>query len=413
MKIAYFDYWTKGIANFEILDAELRARGHQTLLLHFGSWRGPCAPEEQVRGILCRDITYYKTHFIYEMLRRERPDVVISLNTTYLPDRAMVLACRTLGIKTVFMMHGNRIWDDAESDGQYMNSLEKSLNSKFRKVLKAPKYLYQVIPNYLYSLKRGAGLSWRTLPVIFQYIKNPARASYFPTDAAELFHDKCLVYSNCEAKYYLQIGYPNAKIKVTGSPKHDPLLKRLRDKTFKSSRLPVALREKLERGERYVLILDEALPETLGFAGWTNEYRHDYIQSLSERFLKEKLFVVIKAHPTSNLKVLQQATNENVLLYQTEDLNDLIYFSELCVVHSSTTVANCVLIGKPILQPRWGRSEALPTAYIKLGVSQAWLKLSDPIAFAIDEAKRQAFKLHYITVLEPVAVQNIIHEIET
>ena len=78
MKIIFFDYWTKGVHNFVPIDEELKKRGHETLLLHIGSFRFPHSKEEVIANIQCRDILYYNTIFIYKALSIEKPDVVVS-----------------------------------------------------------------------------------------------------------------------------------------------------------------------------------------------------------------------------------------------------------------------------------------------------------------------------------------------
>ena len=142
MKIAFFDYWTKGIHNFVPLNNRLISRGHETLLFHIGSFNVAHPKEVHVEGILCRDISYYDTKFIYLALKQIHPDIIISLNTTYILDRTMVLACRSLGIKTFFIMHGDR------PIGNEIDVMIKSIPySLMRKLKKAAKYASIIIPN--------------------------------------------------------------------------------------------------------------------------------------------------------------------------------------------------------------------------------------------------------------------------
>ena len=108
MKIAYFDYWTEGIQNFVPFDSMLRKRGHETLLLHIGSFNAVHSKEEVVNGIKCRDISYYNTKMIYKMIEQEKPDIIITLNTTKLLDRVITMSCRKLKIKSIYLMHGMR-----------------------------------------------------------------------------------------------------------------------------------------------------------------------------------------------------------------------------------------------------------------------------------------------------------------
>ena len=71
MKVVYFDYWINGIRNFVPLNKSLVEAGQKTMLFHIGSFRDrKCDEECIVDGILCHDIKYYKTKFIFNALKK-------------------------------------------------------------------------------------------------------------------------------------------------------------------------------------------------------------------------------------------------------------------------------------------------------------------------------------------------------
>ena len=103
--VVYFDYWTRGIRHFSSIDPILKSHGYKTILMHTGSLRGEKVVSDQnISGINCLDLCFFDNNPV-TMLLSLRPRVVLLLNNQT-EDRIIVRACRNLGIKTVFLMHG-------------------------------------------------------------------------------------------------------------------------------------------------------------------------------------------------------------------------------------------------------------------------------------------------------------------
>jgi hypothetical protein len=410
MKIAYFDYWTKGIDNFASFDAELRARGHSTLLLHVGSFNEPTPMAETVAGIACRDISSYGTTLIYKMLEQERPDVLITLNTTKITDRVVTLACRALGIKTIFLMHGIR--DFGASNEALVEMMEKSYNSTVKKLGKAGKYFRIVIPNYAYSLLKYSPsrlVDLRFLRVIYSYYKSPGRSFYFPEFRDELTNDKCLVYSRNDKRYYIDLGYESAQVAVVGNPKYDKLNQTLSNGGFLDQDLPDKVKELRRAGVKYAVYLEEGFPEQDDMAGITREVRNQFIDTCADRLRKEGIRLVVKLHPVTEQASI--SVRDSSVLFERGHLDPLIYFSQFCICSFSTTINNCVLAGKQVLMPQWVGSSGMASFFVDVGVSVPWSKPDDPINMEIHQEARRTYLENYITVTKPEAVQNIVREI--
>ena len=135
MKIVYFDYWTGGIHNFKAIDFELKKLGHNTLLFHIGSFNESVESYEIIENIDCFDISHFKTKLIFNALKEIKPDVVISLNTTYIFDRVLIQSCKVLNIRTIFMMHGIRA--TGKNLDQAIIEMESSYGSIYKKLSKA------------------------------------------------------------------------------------------------------------------------------------------------------------------------------------------------------------------------------------------------------------------------------------
>ena len=411
MKVAYFDYWTKGYINFKTFDEALKAQGAETVLLHIGSFRYEHPKEEVIDGITCRDISYYNTKYVYEMLKQEKPDLVVSLNTTYLFDRALVLACRKLGIESVFMMHGIRSFGK-EGTAAYLNEVKKAYNPLLRKLAKGKKYIGTVIPNYIYSLRKYDSAKYWNLhfaKVIYSYFKDPGKAFRFPAYADEVLHDRCLIYCKNEIEYYTTLGYQKEQIEIVGSPKFDSLLQELKDGSFGKENLPEEVKPFVEGDKPYALILDDPYPEQNQYGGVTNEDRIEYYHKMIDKFKAMGYPTIIKLHPATieeNVKI----DREGVLITK-KALDHLINNAAFCVSQFSTTINNCVLMGKPIIKQHWGKYNNIIKFYCEIGVSNLWEDFDQEIDLSMNEKARTEFLDTFITVLEPVAKDNIVKSI--
>lgn len=410
MKIAYFDYWTGGIGNYIPIDIKLRELGHETVLLHVGSFNDPQLSEETIDNILCKDITYYKTSLIYKMLKREKPDIVITTDTTKILDRVVTLSCRHLNIKSIFLMHGNKNFGDSQE--QVVKLFEKSYNPLMKKFKKIPKYASIVLPNYLYALYKYDPtnlLNLRFLRVVYSYFKNFGKSIFYPEYTDEIVQDKCLVYSNNERDYYKQLGYNQNNIHVIGNPKFDSLLDMLINRKITTDMLPDSVKELVCSRRKYALFLEEAIPEQSEIGGYTAEARKQIILDIAERLEGEKLKLVVKLHPCTDIETIK-IKHDNMII-ERNHLDSLIFYSEFCITNMSTTINNCVLMGKPVLAPRWNAAKNLPTFFSDIGISNFWNRVNEPLDLQIKVERRNKYIENCITVTKPDAVNNIIRHI--
>lgn len=388
MKIIYFDYWRKGIIHFIPINSELIKNGANTIFIHTGSFRYFHPIEELYQGILCRDIRYYKTIFIHEVIKKERPDIVMLLNTTYLLDRAVILSCRKLKIKTVFMMHGIRNMD--LTDLKKLKELNKVFSLKY-KVLKIKKYI-KIIPNYIYSLityNYQNIINFRFIKVIIHYFIESVRAKILPKYSDELICDKCLIFGEFYRDYYRSLGYPDGNIKVVGIPQYDELLNKILNRSFIRDKLPLAIKKK-----QYAIYLEDSFPES-NVSDWDDKYRNFHLNQLSERLKNENLLLVIKLHPTSKRENVILESNNSIIIKNC-DLFNLIYYSSLCIGHISTTINIPLILNKPVVIPKWGPSEKLPDYFVKTGVANEWKTINSNINYDINATLRKKFLYHKI-----------------
>src|SRR3569833_1117021 len=144
-KVVFFDYWTKGIHNFVPLYEVLRKDGVTCQLLHLGSWRDSSIPASLViNDIECIDIVEYGED-IRRGIRSLDPSVVVMLNTILTVDRTINRICRSLGIKTIYLMHGIKaVGVDLDEVVRHQN-MHWTLKKRMAKI---PKYV-SLVTNYL------------------------------------------------------------------------------------------------------------------------------------------------------------------------------------------------------------------------------------------------------------------------
>lgn len=411
MKIIYFDYWTKGIHNFVNIDKELKKLGHQTSLFHIGSFRESVQRQELLENIECFDISCFDTNIIYKALVKIKPDVIVTLNTTYLLDRALIQACKRLNIKTVFLMHGTRATGDNLQKA--VVAAEGSYNSIWKKFDKSLKYFKLIIPNYVYSLymtEKRKVCNMHFLKVIYSYFKNPGKSMYFPAYSDELLHDKCLVYAKNYIEYYNSLGYKKENIFVVGNPKQDNLFYKLKMNSFKKEDIPEELHCLIANEKKYAVYLEDSFPESGNMFGWDNEFRNKHLTDISKKLEKDNIVLVVKLHPATNINDIN-ITSLNAIILEKAELDTLVFFSAFCIAHISTTVNIPILMGKPILIPKWDKSEYVIDYYTDTNVANKWLKSEDCIDLTVNKDARKIFINQFISIVEPVAMQNIVKEI--
>ena len=77
-------------------------------LIHFGSWGDDKNRKkiENIEGITVKDISYFGSKSIEEILKIEKPNLIGFLSTNSFPHRAVIRYSRKLEIPTFHLFHG-------------------------------------------------------------------------------------------------------------------------------------------------------------------------------------------------------------------------------------------------------------------------------------------------------------------
>lgn len=80
----------------------------------------------------------------------------------------------------------------------------------------------------------------------------------------------------------------------------------------------------------------------------TQDALDSIVQVLPNRF--DDVLLVIKPHPSAQLKVSKDLAEENYIFASTTSINELIKSADVCITTTSTVLGYCIALGKPTLQ---------------------------------------------------------------
>ncbi len=399
-KVLYFDYWTKGIKNFLYFDNQLKNAGFSTKLVHFSSFKNlKTELYETIEGLDCVEIRSYKTNFLYKVIEKEIPDMIIILNIGGFLERAIIIAAHRLEIPVVYLSHGALVDAEKAKDVRAFNTyFFNKYFSRFKRVA------FILLPNYLASiLKYSARKLLTSYPykIILRSFTNPARVIFFPeyNDAFDLSVDMAIVYSENDKQLLQQTAFPPEKIQVTGNPDFDQFLQQ-----YNSGEIP-------ERPsiDPYILYIDESFV-TDGICS-LEEHIH-FLQDLErEANVCNKKFYV-KLHPRSYTHLEVYTTNlPNTVFFTNVNLYPIFYWAEAVISNYSSILLFVMLVDKTILAPRWSVAEKVARLYeegiVTYCSSPAQLREALMKGQNFDQNKRSTFLKKHITFFDGQARERI------
>lgn len=146
-------------------------------------------------------------------------------------------------------------------------------------------------------------------------------------------------------KIMLSFGKSSNLIFATGNPAFDYLFFNL-----PKNRNEFTDRLELPRDCRYIVYFTETIQLING-----PKYLDKLHKKLNEIFtsLPNDVFIIIKLHPrettSDKIKIREQFRSNKYRIIENGELKELIYFSELCILHYSAVMIECLLLRKPIL----------------------------------------------------------------
>lgn len=421
MKILYFDYWTKGLPHQILpLDRILAGKGFDRILVHLGSWRDKSVKEEEnIEGLLCRDIKYYGNDIRNAMVI-EKPKVVYVLNMGGPIDRLVNRICRNLRIKTIFLMHGvlysrTDLIRERERVNKGVSFLDRLLKGfKYYKVYKM--YGREILKNDVLELFKP-----KMYGHLIQMIFSPGSMYTTPFVDRDLHADRVLVYSKVfKEEFVKNLQVPSEKIQVVGNPNLDAVLQLVNgrnsigeiEKYYKEIGIP--------NDRPLVIFLVEGLDSDKGSFN-----KHDFLHELKEiAEIADELGwrLILKLHPSNNRKEIETflLKMHNIHIFQMEVDLSIVAGCQAAIGHISSALAIPVALKMPVFIPKWTKVCAQFDCYISTGTAVPCYSIEElkTNLVSIEKGKqfespeRKQFINNYIGPLDGCSWERVAKEIE-
>jgi len=373
-QVVFFDYWTEGIHCFLPIAKRLRGEGIDSKLIHLGSWRDPqIAIEETIEGLPCSDIRYYGGS-IQNAIERESPKVLLTLNTTLPMDRVVNRICRTMGVKTVYLMHG--ILPVGHNIEEAARQMDMSLPLA-RRLGKLPKYA-RIISLYMKALLKDSFYEFADLSNYLHFLQgllSPGHVLYRPWPHKDIYSDKALSYAEVYRELLInEIGYPPERVVVVGNPNLDAAFELLRDNSAYSQSYSLLQQIGVPQGRLAVVYMEEAWA-ALGLAGWTEATLVEEVRQIASAVQCAGMDLIVKMHPNSSPDPLRRSFSgeRHVHIISEANLPRLVLGCVATLGHVSTTLMLPVVLQRPLIVPLWspglGRFDYFVTQGVGIPVS--------------------------------------------
>lgn len=346
-KVLFFDSWKGGINSFLRLVPQFSKIGISSRLIHLGSWGNEdvIIKDEMLNGLSIRDISFYKNSYLLDILKEEKPDVVIFLSTHTFAHRAVIRYCQLLNIPTILLYHGYvRVQDVENSNGAYTVRFRSYLTFVFKRF---PKLLQKTLPTYIRALfiTKASKDDWRNfLNNLFELISKPSKIK----TAKDSKTDFCLIYAKGDIKHAIDAyGFKESEITEVGNPD-------LIDFGFNSNLLK-SISLSISVNNIYVMYIDTALIATGLIVEGESEYlRHliDTNNSLSKQGKK----LLFKPHPeTARLLTLDILKEHGICIVNKSNFIEKLNLCCAVIAEPSTLTIIPALMGFPIFLAKYDR----------------------------------------------------------
>jgi hypothetical protein len=363
-KIIFFDVWLGGIKNYRKIKNLFSQNNYECKLVHTSSFNSDDNIDINADDI--RDLSTYKTKFIFNVLRLEKPDYVIILNFHTLVTQIAILSCKILDIKCIFIQPGIR-----ETDKEYIKNDEYNIKFKLLNKLryrKFKKYFLYILPNIFYSLlftkSQFFFISFEILKRIFLITYNPGR-NLFYTSTNKIFHpDKLLVFSKLYKEHFIDIyNMKSENIHVTGNLDINFIPNLL-------SEYEIKIIDDILKNGRYALYCPTPFREG-GYHFWSEKFFKNFIEEMILSLDKINLKLVMKLHPSMDLKYYRDLLKfyDLEIIKMDNGLNELMMNAEFSICHTSSTILNSIMHTRFTFIPRWSFFKSLNDRFSMLGLT--------------------------------------------
>jgi hypothetical protein len=329
-KILFVPSVGRGIIQFRLILDELNRNGHHpvtTIALD----RGRAAALEK-EGFPSRDISDYGTKNMLQVIRAEKPDILVTDFGTA-PTINLINAASYAGIPSLMIDCGIK----ADS-APIVRAHQKHFLGKFGAWLKSTRK-FQSLPYSLATLPAIKGL-WKSLPglagTVFGFLQGmPAYVNGM----------SMAVLSPAAKDWFIRDGFPPESVFVIGQPRFDLVFKQQFD--------PARLRQELViPGDKGIVVL-ATQPMVEAFL-WTEKERQQFVGAVVRAmtdFPDKQL--VIKLHPDEDPAVYRQLLkdigDDTAAICRDTNTYELLNACDLLITFYSTVALEAMLFNKPVI----------------------------------------------------------------
>ena len=274
-----------------------------------------------------------------EILKKEKPNLIYIIPGINAPDYAFSLAAKFLNIFRIGGELGNNLFSKKYSGLFSQLSISHNYSKK--------KQILQFIQKHKFLINTQREIGWSyfrilkdLISIVFNYYFPLFGTQEMASSKFEL--DQHYVESEVTIKKLMSYGFDKSKIIITGNPSYDELFKKAQKKEERQND------EKFQILVLTTTIIGDSKKKTI-------EKRNLFISEIIKKIEhKEKNEIFFKIHPThENLNEYKKIVNSidpKIIIYQKEELVDLIKKADLIISPvSSTSVVSALIQKKPII----------------------------------------------------------------
>ncbi|MHB8820165.1 MAG: hypothetical protein ACYC58_00575 [Pseudomonadaceae bacterium] len=353
-KIIGFDSWTGGAQHFQRLMPALFERSMQLMLIHIGSWGNQpnCPREEQINGLLVRDISYYGTDALEKILDIEKPDAVILTSTETFAHRAFIRYCRQRSIPTLNLYHGLVNVQDIEGEISSSGGVPSIAYIKYV-VARIGKLIRHTLPCYSRALwKTKASLSeWRRF--LSDMVDLAVGAGSFWKGASDSKTTKCAVYVEADIEHAVgTFGFNREDVYAVGIPDfiHFGLHKEMVGKWAPSA----------DKSLKSVMYIETGFSSIGVYFSSTQDFATHLINAAHD-LSRQGYKVCVKLKPRQvNTEILERLLKEaEIELVSNQEFLQKLNLCSACITETTTLAMMPAALGMPLFLAKFGKLSPL------------------------------------------------------
>jgi UDP-N-acetylglucosamine:LPS N-acetylglucosamine transferase len=278
----------------------------------------------------------YKTFNVMNIIRKEKPDLIIICHDGSATERSFIIAAESIGIPSLMIQVGNisQVRKVSKIYG-FKSALYKIFLSKQSKQI-CNRYLYLFITCINLQKNKLLGTRYFCQMILKDITSTDLRGHYCKNIAATGLYDK---------KIMINEGIDENKIFTVGNPKFDDIF------YIKYDINKIYNHFNVKKDKKIVLFLTQAFVE---HGLWTEKQRDEFTLSIVET-VKEmsEIQLIVKLHPLENVdvykKIFTKMLNEITICQNEVNLYELINASDVVMSVASTASLEAMILDKPII----------------------------------------------------------------